>query len=1239
MANIRPTLRRTFTLSDLRLKNVIEERGANYVLSPSYSPEEARERNFYSPPQIARDQEDKLAIIYGEVLISPFVQDLGEDVSPNGSGGTVKTIVFRAGEGETEGVVIGPNGSLLENVYIGQGDKTPEPVIDSDGRPSTKDVVLASSIGPIAAAIPGLWRALQSESEDEIEINDPVTGKPVKSPNEKAREKELEESTFLDDLADVEAREKQTGSVLMYNACEGDWTSVHITDVLRQYVDIDGATGGSGGAGGAGGDGGSGGAGGDPGVPEGSEPAPEFEPDTDLSKPADNTPTPRAQPGMAELPDISETLDNEWREQLNITGTTGLQLHFWHDGNESNLTWSPSNGAAGGDNKCFSNPNTPNNPNELAQSIEGNFIIYICISATICGEEVPIYEAFQGERSFSETGFSRAHPWIEWENTKLGELITLDPDAVPDTVTLRLRRVDGGAEDGTPQSVYSTYFQGKSFRRGELPQATQRTKPPEQDEYPEVTVRFRVPDDDVTPEQGPSGALGPDTCPVPPVSPEVPATPGAPGQPGEPADEGEPPEPGESGTVDVGDAPGAPSFRIETPCARTYSLDENGQGSPVSLAPLIRLSSGIADTTVTLQYRFLKGDAVFSTSQDPIPGVSISGRNSRNMEIIGSEEDVLAASESAVIIPADGSRGKIIFQYVISNTAATTDGAPFDECAGLACEVSPEQVIITESESACANISFDLDTNTQGTVAISIVDTDGISRDLTSEPVPKVQGQSPADFMQDIVDNIDANVQDQNQNQPVGSLEWLPLFEVSVEGTDTITLCAPAAGGDEFNDFQLNASVVGVDVDPGRSVLGMIGGALKSAGSKIKNLLPSGEVAGILAGVAGQIAGSIIANHILSNSSKLSITMPEEDYDRDTRVSFLYRGRKVRVPQEYDAFNRTGATTFENFSGDWKEAWTNNPAWCLLDFIENRVYGLGKEVVLSPAQKERLLQDIFDVAIYADDVIEGQPRYSLNTVIVEGTKVEILEQICSNFHGSYVFSNGLRIRYDGPDTLVTKLVTQANANDFTYEHTTLKSLANRVNVTYQEPDALYNDQIISVENNFAVETYGEQELDVVAFGVTSELEARRYARWILETELDNSLFISYLGGWDHYDLVPGDIVQFEDSLERGVRRGGRIVSLDGAIVTLDSETDAAAGDTISLTNSDGTIIEREILSVDGVEITIDPTDVDALPTSVFIVRKSGTPRQLFKLIKIEEQELGQFATVLQRFSPDKYNRI
>lgn len=213
-----------------RVNYLTNEVGATALKSGYYPKGSERTEGFYSKPDIADDTETKLSIIYGEVLITPYIIDTGVQAGPNDPESILKTIRFIAGIGEHEGVKVGPNGSLLENVWL--GTENPQPVIASDGKPTTKDVVIASLTGGAISSIPQIWKKAFADVDpaDKIAEIDPISGLPIKTVAEQELEKNAE-SLYLGDLGNVTDTSAHA-YVLVRDGCSGEWITKHISDVL-----------------------------------------------------------------------------------------------------------------------------------------------------------------------------------------------------------------------------------------------------------------------------------------------------------------------------------------------------------------------------------------------------------------------------------------------------------------------------------------------------------------------------------------------------------------------------------------------------------------------------------------------------------------------------------------------------------------------------------------------------------------------------------------------------------------------------------------------------------------------------------------------------------------------------------------------------------------------------------------------------------------------------------------------
>lgn len=100
---------------------------------------------------------------------------------------------------------------------------------------------------------------------------------------------------------------------------------------------------------------------------------------------------------------------------------------------------------------------------------------------------------------------------------------------------------------------------------------------------------------------------------------------------------------------------------------------------------------------------------------------------------------------------------------------------------------------------------------------------------------------------------------------------------------------------------------------------------------------------------------------------------------RTPTVTVLAKGRLVRVPDNYNPETREYSGVW---SGQWKWAWTNNPAWIFFDIVTNPRFGLGKRI--SVEQVDRW--EMYRIAQYCDQAVPDgrggmEPRFMCDVCI------------------------------------------------------------------------------------------------------------------------------------------------------------------------------------------------------------------------------------------------------------------
>ena len=353
--------------------------------------------------------------------------------------------------------------------------------------------------------------------------------------------------------------------------------------------------------------------------------------------------------------------------------------------------------------------------------------------------------------------------------------------------------------------------------------------------------------------------------------------------------------------------------------------------------------------------------------------------------------------------------------------------------------------------------------------------------------------------------------------------------------------------------------------------------------------------------------------------------------------AYHVKGLRIEVPSNYDPETRAYNGIWD---GQFKTAWTDNPAWILRDLIQSNRYGLRK--FFPPAQQGRELVDkwtLYQLAQYCDQLVpdgEGgsEPRYTFNGQIMgSGEAREVIQSIASVFHGMTYWSSGMIFaRADMPADPV-KLISQANAINglLTYSTGSAQERHSVALVTWYDPDDYGRARVEPVYDWDAYHRYGYRPVQVTAYGCTSRGQAYRQGLWTLLTE-DEQWQCTVEVGLDCYDLLPGDFVKVADPTAMGVRFTGRIKSVTNDITfVLDAPVTLDANETytLSLTMPDGSVETRDITTRGTTDTVVVRSAFSALPVEwgVWMISGSDVAPRLFAIRSITEK--GGDSTALE----------
>ncbi|MBA7771160.1 MULTISPECIES: phage tail protein [unclassified Enterobacter] len=360
------------------------------------------------------------------------------------------------------------------------------------------------------------------------------------------------------------------------------------------------------------------------------------------------------------------------------------------------------------------------------------------------------------------------------------------------------------------------------------------------------------------------------------------------------------------------------------------------------------------------------------------------------------------------------------------------------------------------------------------------------------------------------------------------------------------------------------------------------------------------------------------------------------------QISCEPRGRVIRVPDTYDPETRSYSGTW---TGAFKWAWTDNPAWIFYDLVVSDRFGLGHRLTTANIDKWTLYQ----VAQYCDQMVPDgkggngtEPRYTCNVYIQDRNDAyTVLRDFAAIFRGMTYWGGDQIVALADMPRDVDYSYTRANVvgGRFTYSSSTTKSRYTTALVSWSDPGNAYADAMEPVFEQALVARYGFNQLEMTAIGCTRQSEANRKGRWGILTN-NKDRVVSFDVGLDGNIPQPGYIIAVADELLSGKVMGGRISAVNGRVIKLDRVADAAPGDRLILNLPSGASQSRTIQAVNGESVTVT-TAYSETPQAeaVWVVESDELYAQQYRVVSVSDNDDGTFSITGAWHDPDKYARI
>lgn len=379
------------------------------------------------------------------------------------------------------------------------------------------------------------------------------------------------------------------------------------------------------------------------------------------------------------------------------------------------------------------------------------------------------------------------------------------------------------------------------------------------------------------------------------------------------------------------------------------------------------------------------------------------------------------------------------------------------------------------------------------------------------------------------------------------------------------------------------------------------------------------------------------------NTALLYIELDASQFNGSVpKISCFLKGKIVPVPDNYDPVSRTYSGTW---TGAFKMAYTNNPAWLAHYLMQDEIAGMGLRIDATMIDKWA----IYQLGQYCDEMVSDgrggkEPRFACNEYIQsQEDAYTVLKDLIASFRGIIYWGNDqICLTADMPQDEPDFIYHPSNViGDFTYSGGSYKNRYTSCLVAYSNPDNHFNDDVEPVWDLNLMRRYDVNVMKLTAIGCTSQAEAQRRGRWALLSNAKDGV-VTFTVGLDGYIPLPARIIGVADPARSGKENGGRIHSVTGRKITLDREIEYDVGDRLVINLPDGTAQSRTIKSISDDKKTITVTSnykIEPVAGAVWCIDSDNIAIQYFRVTSVSSNSNAQFTITAIQHDPEKFKYI
>ena len=280
---------------------------------------------------------------------------------------------------------------------------------------------------------------------------------------------------------------------------------------------------------------------------------------------------------------------------------------------------------------------------------------------------------------------------------------------------------------------------------------------------------------------------------------------------------------------------------------------------------------------------------------------------------------------------------------------------------------------------------------------------------------------------------------------------------------------------------------------------------------------------------------------------------------------------------------RSAVRVYNADSSTWIAKSATNPAWACYALL-NTHHGI---------DKDRLVWSEFeDWADYCDDLVgdsPGETRHQLNIVLETAENVWTQVQEIAKYGRGVIVRRGSKYGvFVDKAASPTHLFTMGNIveGSFSMSYLPQEDRANAVEITYQDEDRDYTNQVVAVFSSDYVDSLNPSKKASIKYNAAiRRSQAIREASFVLNNNQLIKRAVEFEAFVDSFACQLGDVVYFQHEIPHYDTAGGRIVSArnDGGAgkVTLDQSVTLTGGTTykVIVRLSDNTLVEKTVNNV------------------------------------------------------------